>query len=47
MCSPNEEASWIEGDPLAQHNRLLALHREAGGLRDGGLLQSALARIPF
>jgi death on curing protein len=36
---------WIdERDALALHNRLLALHGGAGGLRDRGLLQSALAR---
>jgi death on curing protein len=36
---------WIEErDALVLHNRLLALHGGAGGLRDGGLLQSALAR---
>jgi death-on-curing protein len=36
---------WIdERDALALHNRLLALHGGAGGLRDSGLLQSALAR---
>ena len=36
---------WIdERDALALHSRLLALHGGAGGLRDSGLLQSALAR---
>ena len=36
---------WIdERDALALHNRLLALHGGAGGLRDRGLLQSALSR---
>jgi len=36
---------WIdERDALVLHNRLLALHGGAGGLRDGGPLQSALAR---
>ncbi len=36
---------WIdERDALVLHNRLLALHGGAAGLRDGGLLQSALAR---
>jgi death-on-curing protein len=36
---------WIdERDALVLHNRLLALHGGPGGLRDGGLLQSALAR---
>jgi death on curing protein len=36
---------WIdEHDVLAIHDRLLALHGGASGLRDRGLLQSALAR---
>lgn len=36
---------WIEErDVLAIHDRLLALHGGAKGLRDQGLLQSALAR---
>jgi death-on-curing protein len=36
---------WIEErDTLAIHDRLLALHGGAAGLRDRGLLQSALAR---
>ena len=36
---------WIEErDALAIHDRLLALHGGAKGLRDLGLLQSALAR---
>lgn len=36
---------WIEErDALAIHDRLLALHGGAEGLRDRGLLQSALAR---
>ena len=36
---------WIdERDVLVLHDRLLALHGGAGGVRDGGLLQSALAR---
>ena len=36
---------WIdERDALVLHNRLLALHGCAVGLRDGGLLQSAMAR---
>ena len=36
---------WIEErDVLAIHDRLLALHGGATGLRDLGLLQSALAR---
>lgn len=33
-----------EGDALALHNRVLALHGGAAGLRDRALLQSALAR---
>jgi death on curing protein len=36
---------WVEErDALAIHGRLLALHGGASGLRDAGLLQSALAR---
>jgi death on curing protein len=36
---------WIdERDVLAIHDRLLALHGGASGVRDRGLLQSALAR---
>lgn len=36
---------WIEErDALALHDRLLALFGGAAGLRDGGLLKSALAR---
>ena len=36
---------WIdERDALALHERLLALHGGKHGLRDGGLLASALAR---
>ena len=36
---------WIEErDAIALHSRLLALHGGAEGLRDRGLLQSALAR---
>jgi death-on-curing protein len=36
---------WIEErDALAIHDRLLAAHGGASGLRDEGLLQSALAR---
>jgi death-on-curing protein len=36
---------WIdERDALALHDRLLALESGAAGLRDRGLLQSALAR---
>ena len=40
-----KEPLWIEErDVLAIHDRLLALHGGATGLRDPGLLQSALAR---
>jgi death on curing protein len=40
-----KEPLWIEErDALAIHDRLLALHGGATGLRDRGLLQSALAR---
>lgn len=36
---------WIEArDALILHDRLLALHGGASGVRDGGLLDSALAR---
>jgi death-on-curing protein len=36
---------WLdERDALALHDRLLALHGGASGLRDEGLLKSALAR---
>ena len=39
------EPIWIdERDALAIHGRLLALHGGAPGLRDQGLLESALAR---
>lgn len=39
------EPVWIiERDALALHDRLLALHGGAAGVRDSGLLQSALAR---
>jgi death-on-curing protein len=39
------EPIWIEElDILTLHDRLLAFHGGAGGVRDGGLLQSALAR---
>ena len=38
---PVSEPLWIdERDALALHDRLLALHGGAAGLRDGGLLQS-------
>jgi death-on-curing protein len=40
-----KEHLWIgEADALAIHERLLALHGGAGGLRDHTLLESALAR---
>jgi death-on-curing protein len=40
-----KEPLWIEErDALAIHDRLLALHGGGTGLRDRGLLQSALAR---
>jgi death-on-curing protein len=39
------EPVWLdERDALTLHDRLLALHGGAGGLRDEGLLRSALAR---
>ena len=41
----SKEPKWIEErDALAIHDRLLALHGGATGLRDRGLLESALAR---
>jgi death-on-curing protein len=43
--SNSEEPVWIdERDALAIHGRVLAQHGGAAGLRDQGLLQSALAR---
>jgi death-on-curing protein len=40
-----KEPAWIdERDALALHDRLLALHGGASGVRDEGLLKSALAR---
>ena len=40
-----KEPFWIEErDVLAIHDRLIAIHGGATGLRDRGLLQSALAR---
>jgi len=40
-----KEPAWIEErEALAIHGRLLALHGGATGLRDSGLLESALAR---
>jgi death on curing protein len=45
VASKRKEPVWIEtGDVLAIHDRLLALHGGAAGLRDRGLLESALAR---
>jgi death-on-curing protein len=39
------EPVWIdESDALALHDRLLAVHGGAAGVRDLGLLQSAVAR---
>ena len=39
------EPVWIDArDALMLHDRLLALHGGAAGVRDDGLLQSALAR---
>ena len=40
-----KEPLWIdERDAFALHDRMLALHGGAAGLRDEGLLKSALAR---
>jgi death on curing protein len=40
-----KEPVWIEErDALVLHDRLLALHGGAAGIRDDGLLKSALAR---
>lgn len=40
-----KEPQWLdERDALILHDRLLALHGGAAGVRDIGLLQSALAR---
>jgi death-on-curing protein len=45
VASKRKEPAWIETrDVLAIHDRLLALHGGATGLRDPGLLESALAR---
>ena len=45
MASKRKEPVWIETrEVLAIHDRLLALHGGAAGLRDRGLLESALAR---
>jgi death-on-curing protein len=41
----NASPTWVDEDIIiAVHDRLLALHGGAPGLRDAGLLQSALAR---
>jgi death on curing protein len=43
--SKSKEPLWIEErDVVAIHDKLLALHGGATGLRDRGLLESALAR---
>ena len=45
MAAKRKEPLWIEErDVLAIHDRLLALHGGATGVRDRGLLESALAR---
>ena len=45
MAPKRKEPLWIEErDALAIHDRLLALHGGATGLRDRDLLESALAR---
>jgi death-on-curing protein len=45
VAAKSKEPLWIEErDILAIHDRLLALHGGATGLRDRGLLESALAR---
>jgi death-on-curing protein len=45
VTSKNKESIWMETrDVFAIHDRLLALHGGASGLRDRGLLESALAR---
>jgi death on curing protein len=45
VAAKSKEPVWIETrDALAIHDRLLALHGGAAGLRDRGLLESALAR---
>jgi death on curing protein len=45
VAAKKKEPLWIEErDVLAIHDRLLALHGGAIGLRDRGLLESALAR---
>lgn len=41
----NPEPVWIEErDAVALHDRLISLHGGPAGVRDAGLLQSALAR---
>jgi death-on-curing protein len=45
VASKSKEQVWIEArDVIAIHDRLLALHGGAAGLRDRGLLESAVAR---
>jgi death-on-curing protein len=45
VVAKSKEPLWIEErDVLAIHDRLLALYGGASGLRDRGLLESALAR---
>jgi death-on-curing protein len=45
VAAKSKEPLWIEvHDVLAIHDRVLALHGGASGLRDQGLLESALAR---
>ncbi len=45
MAPKRKEPLWIEErDALAIHDRLLALHGGAAGMRDRDLLESALAR---
>ena len=45
MAGKKKEPVWIETrDGLAIHDRLLAVHGGASGVRDQGLLESALAR---
>jgi death-on-curing protein len=45
VASRHKEPVWIETrDVIAIHDRLLALHGGGAGVRDRGLLESALAR---
>jgi len=45
VAGKKKEPVWIETrDGLAIHDRLLAVHGGASGVRDQGLLESALAR---